>query len=56
MTQHISIRLAWHDSGWNGHICGIIGFVRKISRLPPDIAYERGETQIEATPMLFEKL
>ena len=21
MTQHISIRLAWHDNGWNGHIC-----------------------------------
>lgn len=20
-TQHISIRLAWHDSGWNGRIC-----------------------------------
>jgi hypothetical protein len=21
MTQHVSIRLAWHDSGWNGRIC-----------------------------------
>ncbi len=21
MTIHISVRLAWHDSGWNGHIC-----------------------------------
>lgn len=21
MTTHISIRLAWHDSGWNGSIC-----------------------------------
>ena len=21
MTIHISARLAWHDSGWNGHIC-----------------------------------
>lgn len=21
MTYHISVRLAWHDSGWNGHIC-----------------------------------
>ncbi|MCF7453016.1 AAA family ATPase [Vibrio sp. A1-1] len=21
MTKHISIRLAWHDDGWNGHIC-----------------------------------
>lgn len=21
MTVHISARLAWHDSGWNGHIC-----------------------------------
>jgi exodeoxyribonuclease V alpha subunit len=21
MTTHISVRLAWHDSGWNGHIC-----------------------------------
>ncbi|MGB4057257.1 MAG: AAA family ATPase [Alphaproteobacteria bacterium] len=21
MTTHISARLAWHDSGWNGHIC-----------------------------------
>lgn len=21
MTNHISLRLAWHDSGWNGHIC-----------------------------------
>lgn len=21
MTVHISARIAWHDSGWNGHIC-----------------------------------
>ncbi len=21
MTTHFSARLAWHDSGWNGHIC-----------------------------------
>lgn len=21
MTIHISARIAWHDSGWNGHIC-----------------------------------
>ncbi|MDE6004835.1 MAG: AAA family ATPase, partial [Oscillospiraceae bacterium] len=21
MTTHISIRLAWHNDGWNGHIC-----------------------------------
>jgi exodeoxyribonuclease V alpha subunit len=21
MTTHISARLAWHDTGWNGHIC-----------------------------------
>jgi exodeoxyribonuclease V alpha subunit len=21
MTVHISARLAWHDSGWNGHVC-----------------------------------
>lgn len=21
MTTHISARVAWHDSGWNGHIC-----------------------------------
>ena len=21
MTSHISVRLAWHDSGWNGCIC-----------------------------------
>ena len=21
MTTHISARLAWHDSGWNGRIC-----------------------------------
>ncbi|MBR4384636.1 MAG: hypothetical protein IKP64_13895, partial [Selenomonadaceae bacterium] len=21
MAIHISIRLAWHDSGWNGHVC-----------------------------------
>lgn len=21
MTTHISVRLAWHDTGWNGHIC-----------------------------------
>lgn len=21
MSVHISVRLAWHDSGWNGHIC-----------------------------------
>lgn len=21
MTYHISLRLAWHDNGWNGHIC-----------------------------------
>jgi exodeoxyribonuclease V alpha subunit len=21
MTQHISARLAWHDSGWNGRVC-----------------------------------
>ncbi len=21
MTIHISARLAWHDSGWNGRIC-----------------------------------
>lgn len=20
-AKHISVRLAWHDSGWNGHIC-----------------------------------
>jgi len=20
-TQHISIRVPWHDSGWNGHVC-----------------------------------
>lgn len=22
MTTHISVRLAWHDSGWNGCVCG----------------------------------
>lgn len=22
MTVHISARVAWHDDGWNGHICG----------------------------------
>jgi ATP-dependent exoDNAse (exonuclease V) alpha subunit len=21
MAKHISLRVAWHDSGWNGHIC-----------------------------------
>jgi exodeoxyribonuclease V alpha subunit len=21
MTVHISARVAWHDSGWNGRIC-----------------------------------
>jgi len=21
MTTHLSIRLAWHDSGWDGHVC-----------------------------------
>ena len=21
MTTHISARIAWHDNGWNGHIC-----------------------------------
>jgi exodeoxyribonuclease V alpha subunit len=21
MTAHISVRLYWHDSGWNGAIC-----------------------------------
>jgi RecD/TraA family predicted helicase len=21
MAKHISLRLAWHDDGWNGHIC-----------------------------------
>lgn len=21
MTYHVSLRLAWHDNGWNGHIC-----------------------------------
>lgn len=21
MTMHMSLRLAWHDRGWNGHIC-----------------------------------
>ena len=21
MTTHISARLAWHDSGWNGRVC-----------------------------------
>ena len=21
MTKHMSIRLAWHNNGWNGHIC-----------------------------------
>lgn len=21
MTKHISVRLAWHNDGWNGHIC-----------------------------------
>jgi len=21
MTTHISVRLAWHDNGWNGSIC-----------------------------------
>jgi hypothetical protein len=19
--KHISLRLAWHDDGWNGHVC-----------------------------------
>jgi hypothetical protein len=21
MTTHISVRLAWHDNGWNGCVC-----------------------------------
>jgi len=21
MTTHLSVRLCWHDSGWNGHVC-----------------------------------
>ena len=21
MSVHISLRLAWHDDGWNGHVC-----------------------------------
>jgi hypothetical protein len=21
MTQHLTARLAWHDDGWNGHVC-----------------------------------
>lgn len=21
MSVHMSLRLAWHDQGWNGHIC-----------------------------------
>ena len=21
MVQHISARVAWHNNGWNGHIC-----------------------------------
>jgi len=21
MAMHMSLRLAWHSDGWNGHIC-----------------------------------
>src|SRR5438876_10555623 len=21
MTTHLSVRLAWHDRGWDGHVC-----------------------------------
>lgn len=21
MTQHISVRVPWHDNGWNGEVC-----------------------------------
>jgi hypothetical protein len=21
MSKHISLRIAWHDEGWNGHVC-----------------------------------
>ena len=21
MTSHITVRLAWHNDGWNGHVC-----------------------------------
>ena len=21
MAKHLSLRLAWHNDGWNGHVC-----------------------------------
>ena len=23
MTTHLSVRLCWHDSGWNGNVCKV---------------------------------
>lgn len=26
MTQHISVRVPWYDSGWNGCVCNELGY------------------------------
>ncbi len=33
MAQHISIRVPWHDSGWNGCVCNEPGYNNACLRL-----------------------
>lgn len=50
MATHMSLRLAWHDSGWNGHICnrpcengyciGIHSYPGDVIRTSRDLDYD----------------
>lgn len=59
MRTHISARLAWHDNGWNGRICGDptknIYCSGRFSYPGDLIAIARREDDWEAQPELFGK-
>lgn len=51
MTTHISARLAWHDSGWNGYVCrnpkGNTYCIGQFS-FPGDMISERRDLDVES--------
>ena len=59
MAMHISARLAWHDDGWNGHICSDPNkntYCSGRHSYPGDlIAIARRKDDWEAQPEFFGK-
>ena len=58
MTTHITLRLAWHNDGWNGRICAKPAensYCVGCSSYPGEVIHERRDLEWEKKKAWYEK-